>query len=174
MTEKKERILQAALKLFAEHGYNGTSTSKIAKTAKVSEALIFRHFHNKEGLLQAVLKQGEEKIKLIYADIVLETNYKVLIKKALEMPFVHLEKDYDFWQLQFKLKWELVQPYTDKLKPLEFALENAFKQLGYENPNMEAQLIIYFIDSIVGAILRKELPNQNEMKQFLLKKYNLL
>ena len=41
MTDKKEKILNAALELFANDGYNVTSTSKIAKTAGVSEGLIF-------------------------------------------------------------------------------------------------------------------------------------
>ena len=59
MTEKKEKILQAALELFAKEGFYATSTSKVAKTAGVSEGLIFRHFGNKEGLLHAVLDEGE-------------------------------------------------------------------------------------------------------------------
>jgi len=173
MTEKKERILQSALKLFAELGYNGTATSKIAKDAKVSEALIFRHFENKEGLLQAVLAQGEDKAKLMFADIVLETNPKLLIKKALEMPFNNPEEDYDFWRLQFKLKWELGASPNDKMKPLEVALKNAFEQLDYENPAMEAEYVIHFIDGIAGAILRGVLSDKKKMKDFLLTKYQV-
>ncbi len=60
MTDKKEKILQAALELFAEEGFKPTSTSKIAKKAGVSEGLIFSHFCNKDGLLQAIIKEGEE------------------------------------------------------------------------------------------------------------------
>jgi AcrR family transcriptional regulator len=51
MTEKKELILQTALRLFSEQGYEATPTNRIAKEAGVSEGLIFRHFENKEGLL---------------------------------------------------------------------------------------------------------------------------
>ena len=54
MTQKKENILKAALRLFAEQGYYATSTSKIAKEAGVSEGLIFRHFGNKEKLFSVV------------------------------------------------------------------------------------------------------------------------
>ena len=173
MTEKKERILQAALRLFAEQGYNGTSTSKIAKAAKVSEALIFRHFENKEGLLKGVLAQGEEKAKLMFADIVLENDPKVLIKKTLEMPFDKPKEAYDFWRLQFKLKWELNISGQDKMKPLEVALKNAFEELQYANPIMEAAFIIHFLDGISGAILREGLQNETAMKNFLLAKYQL-
>ena len=48
MTDKQEKILQAALELFAKEGFKGTSTNKIAKKAGVSEGLIFRHFENKD------------------------------------------------------------------------------------------------------------------------------
>ena len=37
MTEKQEKILQAALQLFAKEGYHATSTNKVAKLAGVSE-----------------------------------------------------------------------------------------------------------------------------------------
>ncbi len=37
MTEKQERILKAALELFAQEGFKATSTNKVAKRAGVSE-----------------------------------------------------------------------------------------------------------------------------------------
>ncbi|MEM6542898.1 MAG: helix-turn-helix domain-containing protein, partial [Bacteroidota bacterium] len=56
MTAKQEKILNAALELFAHEGYNVVSTSKIAQKAGVSEGLIFRHFESKQGLLNAILQ----------------------------------------------------------------------------------------------------------------------
>lgn len=173
MTEKKEQILKAALLLFAEQGYQNTSTSKIAKRAKVSEALIYRHFKHKEGLLEAITKDGEEKLAVLLSEILTEENPKQLIRKTLEMPFNVKEKDFDFWKLQFKLKWELDQYNVDKVKPLENALTKAFKQLNYKNPQLEAAFIIHFIDGISGAILRNAFNDQLKMKKFLINKYNL-
>lgn len=54
-TEKHRRILDAALQMFAEQGYAGTSTNEIAKKAGVSEAAIFRHYKTKKDLLLAVV-----------------------------------------------------------------------------------------------------------------------
>jgi AcrR family transcriptional regulator len=51
---KRARILDAALTLFAEGGYEATSTSSIAKLAGVSEGTVFHHFGSKQGLLAAV------------------------------------------------------------------------------------------------------------------------
>lgn len=54
---RKTLILQAARKLFAERGYEGTRTSQISKAAGTSEALLYRHFPSKEALYRAVLRQ---------------------------------------------------------------------------------------------------------------------
>ncbi|MCD4826930.1 MAG: TetR/AcrR family transcriptional regulator [Acholeplasmataceae bacterium] len=53
-TEKK--ILQAATKLFSEHGYKGVSTRSIADLAGVNEVTLFRHFQTKSNLLQSVIR----------------------------------------------------------------------------------------------------------------------
>jgi AcrR family transcriptional regulator len=50
-----ERILDAAERLFAEHGFEGTSIRAIVDSAKVNLAAIHYHFKSKEALLEAVL-----------------------------------------------------------------------------------------------------------------------
>lgn len=173
MTDKKEKILIAALELFANEGFSSTSTSKIAKKAGVSEGLIFRHFGNKEGLLQAILEEGENKIKSLFVDIVMDSDPKSVIRKAIKMTEKVQESDYDFWKLQYKLKWELEINSDKKMEPLNMALTNAFGKLGYESPELEAQLIILFIDGLGSAVLKGSTISANKMIQLLLTKYNL-
>ncbi|MGE5701510.1 MAG: TetR/AcrR family transcriptional regulator [Clostridia bacterium] len=55
--ETRERVLAAAKQLMAEKGYKGATTRKIAELAGVNEVTIFRHFKNKEGLLDAALEE---------------------------------------------------------------------------------------------------------------------
>ncbi len=50
-----ERILAAALQLFSEKGFRGTSTREIARSADLSEVTLFRHFATKEQLLEDVI-----------------------------------------------------------------------------------------------------------------------
>lgn len=56
-TERKGLILEAARKVFAESGYEGAKTQRIAAVAKISEALVYRHYPSKEALYRAVLRQ---------------------------------------------------------------------------------------------------------------------
>jgi len=173
MTEKQEKILSAAKILFSERGYSSTSTSAIAKAAGVSEGLIFRHYGNKEGLLLEIIREGEEVVKAMLFPIIMESDPKKVIKRTIELPFEVREEDYDFWRLQFKLKWELKNYSHEKMKPLEISLTSAFKQLGYRSPELEAEYLIIYIEALGEAILKNLLHDKQNMKLFLLQKYNV-
>lgn len=55
LTEKQRSVIESALVLFSEKGYNQTSTSDIAKRAGVAEGTVYKQFKNKEALLYAGL-----------------------------------------------------------------------------------------------------------------------
>src|SRR2546423_205093 len=52
--ERRAAIIKAVRRLFAEKGFHGTTTRELAEAAGVSEALLFRHFPNKEALFTAM------------------------------------------------------------------------------------------------------------------------
>ncbi len=58
----KERILRAAERLFAEHGFDGVSLRQIAAAADVQLALLSYYFATKEGLYRAVFRRRIEPI----------------------------------------------------------------------------------------------------------------
>ncbi|HET7025277.1 MAG TPA: helix-turn-helix domain-containing protein [Gemmatimonadales bacterium] len=51
----KERLLQAAARLYAEAGYRGATTRRIAMEAGVNELTLFRHFGSKAELLHTAI-----------------------------------------------------------------------------------------------------------------------
>jgi len=53
----REKILETAIELFAEKGFNGTTTKEIAEAAEVNESLIFRHFSTKRDLYGAIIEK---------------------------------------------------------------------------------------------------------------------
>lgn len=55
-----DKILETAIKLFSEKGFNGTTTKEIAEMAEVNEALIFRHFSTKRELYGAIIEKKIE------------------------------------------------------------------------------------------------------------------
>lgn len=51
----EDKIMDSAIKLFYQKGYNGASTSEIAKEAGIAEGTIFRYFKTKKEILNQVL-----------------------------------------------------------------------------------------------------------------------
>lgn len=59
---KKDQILEAASKLFAERGFSRTSTAMLAREAGVAEGTLFRHFKSKDDIFIVLIQRLREKI----------------------------------------------------------------------------------------------------------------
>ncbi|HOX30939.1 MAG TPA: helix-turn-helix domain-containing protein [Spirochaetales bacterium] len=58
----KERIRDAALRVFAERGFDGARVDEIAKRAGVNKALIYYYYESKEKLLDAIFQGSVEEV----------------------------------------------------------------------------------------------------------------
>lgn len=96
----RERILRAAKHLFADQGYEGTSTMSIARAIGTSETQILRKFGSKEGLLEAILDADWELIrhKLLQADNTSSSPMQRL-KMLLTQVVCHMDKDHELKKL---------------------------------------------------------------------------
>ena len=175
----KDKILQAAIELFGENGYDRSSTSAIARRAGVSEGLIFRHFTNKAALLSAILQQGMEQIAGTmqpYQDPDADPRQAILehIGHALTL----IREHEAFWRLATKVRFQAaVQEIAGRqieavnqfiVKQL---IEN-FRRLGSAQPELDAMLLFAEIDGICLHWLQAPADYPlDEMKKMLLKKY---
>jgi len=69
-TDTKERILQAAERIFGRHGYAGTTLRAVTAEAEVNLASANYHFGSKEALVMEMLRQrvapiNEERLRLL-------------------------------------------------------------------------------------------------------------
>ena len=55
----KDRILEEALTLFAENGYDGTSVEQIAKEVGIKAPSLYKHFKGKEDIMNALIDSAE-------------------------------------------------------------------------------------------------------------------
>jgi AcrR family transcriptional regulator len=55
---RRAQIVEVARRLFAEGGYQTTTTRQLARAAGVSDALMYRYFKSKDDVLRAVVDQG--------------------------------------------------------------------------------------------------------------------
>ncbi|MBS1812684.1 MAG: TetR/AcrR family transcriptional regulator [Acidobacteria bacterium] len=54
---RRQQIIDVAIRLFSQKGFRGTTTKEIALAAGVNEAIIFRHFATKRDLYSAIIDQ---------------------------------------------------------------------------------------------------------------------
>ena len=165
---KKETILQVALQLFSSQGFDNTSTSLIAKKAEVSEGLIFRHFVNKEGLLNEILMDGFIKIKPYLDKILNEEDPQKIVLSTLNLPYTIISEHREFWKLHnnLRLQNEKYRKDFDRntfFDPLDTKIENAFKALNIPNPKIETESFFIFLNGLALYILEKD-NNKNPVE----------
>ncbi len=124
---RHERILDAALLLFREAGYDAVRTEDIAAAAEVSVGTLYNYFENKGDLLLAlvtleveeVLEQGEAVVKSPPADIAAALN--LLISGYYDHSNTYLTKD--LWRSAMALTIQAAEtPFSQRFTALDRTL----------------------------------------------------
>jgi TetR/AcrR family fatty acid metabolism transcriptional regulator len=90
MQDRYDAILDAAKRAFADKGFEGTSIADIARTAQISDGLVYRYFRNKRELLYEVLRKFYERILLdletqVFKHAGFSARLEALIRRHLEV-----------------------------------------------------------------------------------------
>src|SRR5262249_27272586 len=60
--DKRDAILGAALELFAERGFHGTTVPEVARRAGVAAGTVYLYFASKEALVNALFQEWKSKL----------------------------------------------------------------------------------------------------------------
>jgi AcrR family transcriptional regulator len=130
--DKGEAILGAALDLFVERGFHGTSVPSVAERAGVAAGTIYHYFDSKEALVNAVFKRWK-------ADI----SARVLA----DFPFDRPPRE------QFRTVWERMADFAIA-HPKELAfleLHHHASYLDQESRDIEHQIVDFGIEMVKRA-----------------------
>jgi len=176
--ESRKKILDAALELFAHHGYHATSVDRIARAAGVSKGGIYVHFSSKEDLLKGLIYASMEAGTDAMPDM--EQKAPDLLRDIISMTFSELSKNREHFKLLHGLTFqvgsiEFVNTIaTEKYKHYMTLFEKIFSEMGYENPHHQAIELGAVLDGIAMQYLIFEKEEMlREMKEHLFKKYKL-
>jgi AcrR family transcriptional regulator len=109
----RERILRAAERLFAEHGYDGTSIRAIVAKAKVNQAAINYHFDGKDGLYREVLRTAFRALtedQLAHAEEVKSMSREEAVSQFIRRQLRPLLGRDEYSRHMRIFNWETVQP----------------------------------------------------------------
>jgi AcrR family transcriptional regulator len=68
--ERRRRLVDTALRVFAEGSYRGTTTAEIAREAGVSEPILYRHFASKRDLYLACIEASWERLRTVWDEAI--------------------------------------------------------------------------------------------------------
>lgn len=139
MTDKQIKIVQAAVEIFSEKGFAGSSTSEIAQKAGVAEGTIFRHYKTKKELLLSIVAPMMTKLIAPFAvkdfTKVLEADYpnfeyflRAIVVNRLEFARKHFPVIKIFMH-EIPFHNELREQFKEKVADL--VLEKAYKSIRH-------------------------------------------
>ncbi len=159
----KERILEEALKLFAQSGYMGTSMNDIATGLGVTKAALYKHYTSKQEILDSIVEKmnqmDRERVKEYHMP---EGNMDEVVKGYQEIAF---DKIKEFTKIQF-LHW------TQEEFPCCFRKMLTLEQ--YRDPKLAKLYQQYLADGpliYMEEIFRGFTDNEEEAKQLALDFY---
>jgi AcrR family transcriptional regulator len=92
----RQRLLAAARTLFAQHGFEQTSTAAVARLAGTSESQLIRYFRSKAGLLEAVFNDCWSGLNAeLQSRVVAAANVREALTSVLECLIDAFSKDHD-------------------------------------------------------------------------------
>ena len=160
MPPGKKKTLEAAIKLFAKQGYNGTSTLQIAKVAGVSQAMVFKYFKTKEDLLYSIIVPVIPKLFSSFLGRVKKANsVQELISYVVRDRFEFLEENRNTVRIVFselltneELKKQLLFSISKIFE--EFDIAALLKKYKETNPELNENLTTAeIIRSFAGPII---------------------
>jgi AcrR family transcriptional regulator len=101
--QTKARIVETALELFRERGYEETTMRAIAEKARVSLGNAYYYFHSKEHLIQAFYyRTHEEHVAASRRTLEIGTNLKASLLEVIRLKISTLEPYHRFAGVLFK------------------------------------------------------------------------
>ncbi len=149
--EKQDRMINAALKVFAMKGYKYASTDDIVKEAAISKGLLFHYFGSKLGVYEFVYEYSVRYMVLEMNTIVSKTESNLFeVMKQIEFARMNAMKGYPYMQ-QF-----LNRSMSEDVGEVLLATEGMRATLEKEYEKIFAQVSYYDLPSgIEGQKLQK-------------------
>ncbi len=118
---KRDAILQAALRLFAEQGFHGTAVPEVSAAAGVGAGTIYRYFENKEALVNSVYCHAKRQMAAYLLD---DFNYTASRRDQFHQFWERLTRFAQDHPVAFKfLELQDHAPYLDEAsKKLELSV----------------------------------------------------
>ncbi len=159
--ERREQILESALNVFIEKGYNGSTTMDIAKEAGISEVTLFRYFDSKKQIfmdaIEPILVDSLKESLVVSKDLGAMEKLKYILKDRIKFISEHHEV------IKLILMESQINPEIadlDFINQITSLLQNSIREAGIDLKDDGISLRL-----LMGSILSfLYLPESNDEK----------
>ncbi len=116
--EKREIILRAATRAFAEKGFSAVGIREIAREADLNSATLYHYFSNKEGIYAAVLERTfDQLVEILHEISMREMEPEALLRFAIDRYIDFIKDNRDVVKIlihEFNLETDIVADVSTK------------------------------------------------------------
>jgi len=150
----RARIVETALELFAQHGYELTSVRMIAQQAGIAQGLLYNYFAGKDALLAAIVQQSMDDVRESFAQAEDGANPQIQIERLIRAAFAIVRRRRAFWKLIYGIRMQgaVVAALGDTLIALSnesrATIERYCRAAGLPQPEIEGAILFALIDGV--------------------------
>ena len=136
--ERREQLLDVGRSLFAEKGFEATSTEEIAARAGVSKPIVYEHFGGKEGLYAVVIDREMQRLLDLFNRALTAGDPRELLEQAALALLTYIEDESDGFRILVRdspvasTSGTFSSLLNDIASQVEYILAREFKPRGYD------------------------------------------
>ena len=162
---KRERIINAALREFAEYGYQQASLNRIVKELGIAKGSLYQYFKNKEDLFLYVFQCFTLLVKQSVRKEVLAAKEKTFfghVRTILWAGIHFINSHPDYFQIYLRVLFESEVPHREVLigQVRLFSVEYfgplcvEAQQEGQIRKDIDPQMVIFVLDALLDRFLQ--------------------
>lgn len=173
--EKQDRMINAALKVFAIQGYRHGSTDDIVREAAVSKGLLFHYFGNKVGVYQFIYDYSVRYMTLeLRSSVDSKEGDLFMVLKQMERARMHAMRGYPYMQ-QFLNRsmsedcYEALLAVEEKKNVLEEACAAIDAQIDYTTlpAGIDGEKLRKMLDFTIKGLMTERFQNASFQPEML-------
>lgn len=168
------KILDTAMTLFANKGYESTTTEEIARKARVSKGLIYFYFSSKEEILTTLIES-------IFTEVSSEVPPQLAPMQVIEYMLAEFKRameNPEWWKIatavlfQTERKKAVRNILREKYLQYRTLLSEQFQKLGSPDPVDEARELLAILDGVaLHSMFAEDLVKPERVFEFTLNRY---
>lgn len=150
----RAHLLDAALRAFARHGYEGASVRDIAAEAQVATGLLYHYFPSKQAVLQALFERSGALVLAAFAHAAAVPEPRARLGALIRVSARLVRDHEDFWRISYGVRFQhaVVAGLAEGIAAQSTIYHDLFTalltEIGRPDPEVQARLLFAALDGM--------------------------